>query len=410
MHARNKKLPIQEPLLSARGTSEKFKFLVWWVTVSVHKRHQEQAEKYFRMRAAKSKVNLYTTVMKWLKYLRSFQAEEEPYECKWKESMIGHGLGLIYFMLKTSNPNIIPKDRTEKRDCCFKLEKEVRRTFKSWPLKSYHRRASKMRTRVRKLLDKNFGKGGVGGIVLSYCSNWWTNWKSHLKSEIVTKLTTYLQQQERMLDQFDVCEDFIREAEDYWGSQGLKDCMNHDFLFLDHKAAGNLTPFYPDEVKGKDIIWLGYPGVSQMNAVADFILKEKYRVVYLVVPHIPNSKWLKRLDTPGMGDWYTAVGQRCFNRGNNQPPFWVNRREANSKVLTPFHEEGEKGARALSMFKWSIVKYVQTSESHTLTPAESSSLLNNATGQIKLLMERGVQRYQDSLMSFLREVVASEDK
>jgi len=262
-----------------------------------------------------------------------------------------------------------------------------------------------MRMRVRKLLDKNFGKGGVGEVVLSYCSNWWADWKSQIKSVIVTKLTLCLEGQERMLEQFDVCEDFIREAEDQWGSAGLKDCMNHDFLFLDHKASSNLTSFYPDEIRGKDIIWLGYPGVSQMNAVADFILTEKYRVVYLVVPHVAHSNWLKRLDAPGMGDWYTAVDQRCFNGSKDQPPFWIKKRGEDSKAVTACDEEG---VQILSRFKWSIVKYVQTSESHTLTPAESTSILNNVEGQIKLLLKRGAQKYHDSLMSLLKGVVAQQ--
>ena len=87
----------------------------------------------------------------------------------------------------------------------------------------------------------------------------------------------------------------------------------------------NFKLFTPESLVNK-IVWLGYPGLQQLEKVASWISEKHFNTLYLIFPELPCLDWLQTLNKMIDSDWYGV--QRSDNM-----PFWVDKK--GRKVFEP---------------------------------------------------------------------------
>ena len=95
----------------------------------------------------------------------------------------------------------------------------------------------------------------------------------------------------------------------------------------------NFEPFKLDDYKDK-ILWLWYPGRSQLNDVAAFVLKPKlYKACYLIVPDLVCDAWYEKIGDLPNGKWYGLEPE-------GDASFWIPRSNTDSKSEASIYKPG----------------------------------------------------------------------
>jgi hypothetical protein len=120
--------------------------------------------------------------------------------------------------------------------------------------------------------------------------------------------------------------DIVLEAADQYG---------HEIVI--NKSYKNFETL-PNTLNGGNV-WLGYPGLAQMDKVVQLVLEENYETLYVAVPMLPCYNWLQTLDQIDLANWFG------IDRNDVNHPFWLS--EDGSATLQP-------------SITWYLVKFVPT--------------------------------------------------
>ena len=111
---------------------------------------------------------------------------------------------------------------------------------------------------------------------------------------------------EDVLKNLQVNPEFIGEAEQQIGAVDEFDRIHNDFEEFD----ANQIPSTDQD------IWVGFPGLDQMEKVVAFIKEKKYRSLVLVIPDLTCTSWYNNLDQIEYARWYGAPP-------NHDIAFWI---------------------------------------------------------------------------------------
>ena len=110
--------------------------------------------------------------------------------------------------------------------------------------------------------------------------------------------------------------------------------INTDFLLQAERAVGlvnglgfyadNFQQFYPGH-EG-DTVWLGYPGLKQLPAIADWVKEREFKKLFMIFPELPCAEWYGILDAIPTAKWYGA-------EPDSDTPMWVDK--SGGKAIEP---------------------------------------------------------------------------
>jgi hypothetical protein len=109
--------------------------------------------------------------------------------------------------------------------------------------------------------------------------------------------------------------DLLLRAEKYLGSLSNLDATHDNFTNLDNINFDNR------------IIFVGHPGLEQMNKFANVVESKKYKILYAIIPDLQCMPWYNRIDVT------TSAWHGVSPDDDSDTSFWVDC--CNRKVILP---------------------------------------------------------------------------